>query len=154
GRGCFTLRRARTRPFTRQRRSSPAPAMSLADAIRVFLDRLPAGPRGLVVAVSGGADSVALLRALAQLQVRPLTIAHLNHRLRGADSDAEEQFVRDLHAKLKDGRLVVRRADVGRIAAEVGENLEATARRERYRFLADVALEHGISRIATAHTAN
>jgi tRNA(Ile)-lysidine synthase len=128
--------------------------MSLSESIRAFLDRLPAGRPGLVVAVSGGADSVAQLRALDSLQVGPLVIAHLNHRLRGAESDADEQFVRDLPARLTDVRLAVRRAEVGAIAAEASENLEAVARRERYRFLADVAIEHGIGRVATAHTAN
>src|SRR5207247_9177197 len=53
-----------------------------------------------------------------------------------------------------DVQLAVRSADLGRIAEEGGENLEAAARRERYRFLAEVASEHGIGRIATAHTAN
>ncbi len=46
-----------------------------------------------VVAVSGGADSVALLRALHACGVS-LTVAHVNHRLRGSDSDADEAFVR------------------------------------------------------------
>ena len=49
-----------------------------------------------VVAVSGGADSVALLRALVEAGVGPLTVAHVNHRLRGAESDADEAFVREL----------------------------------------------------------
>jgi len=128
--------------------------MPLPESIRGFLNRLPSGPPGIVVAVSGGADSVALLRALVALEIRPLVIAHLNHRLRGVESDADEQFVRDLHARSSEVQLAVRRADVGRIATEAGENLEATARRERYRFLADVAGEHGIGCIATAHTAN
>src|SRR5436190_930900 len=116
--------------------------MTLPESIRGFLDKLPAGPPGLVVAVSGGADSVALLRTLESLQLRPLVIAHLNHGLRGAESDGDEQFVRDLHARVTDVQLAVRSADLGRIAEEGGENLEAAARRERYRFLAEVASEH------------
>ena len=59
---------------------------------------LRAGDR-VVVAVSGGADSVALLRVLLELRAElgiVLAVAHFNHRLRGADSDADEQFVADL----------------------------------------------------------
>ena len=52
-----------------------------------------------VVAVSSGADSVALLRALATW-LKPLVVGHLNHRLRGLESDADEQFVRDLAKSL------------------------------------------------------
>ena len=56
---------------------------------------------GLVVAVSGGPDSVALLRALCELRgAVPLTVAHLNHQLRGQESDADEAFVRDLCGRL------------------------------------------------------
>src|SRR5207247_2143408 len=88
---------------------------------------------------------------------RPLVIAHLNHQLRGAESDADEQFVRDLHFQLSkivehDVKLAVQRTDMAQAA--VGANLEATARRERYRFLAEVALEHGVTRVTTGHTAN
>ena len=56
---------------------------------------------GLVAAVSGGPDSVALLRALRDARgAGPLTAAHLNHQLRGAEGDADEAFVRELCAGL------------------------------------------------------
>jgi tRNA(Ile)-lysidine synthase len=107
-----------------------------------------AGPG--VVAVSGGADSVALLRALRTLGL-PLAVAHVNHHLRGADSNADEAFVRDLCVTLGVPCLV-KTVDVAALAA--GENLESTARRIRYEFFAEVAAETGASWIATGHTAD
>ena len=70
-------------------------ACPLRTAVRRCLSELPPHATG-VVAVSGGPDSVALLRALLQETAAPLVVAHLNHQLRGADSDADEAFVRGL----------------------------------------------------------
>jgi tRNA(Ile)-lysidine synthase len=146
--------------------------MALIDAIREQLTRLRVMPSGLVVAVSGGADSVALLLALTKLRPSPLggrgdggeggepiVIAHLNHCLRGDESDGDEQFVRQLHADLvnlgaRSLELAVARIDVAALAAQSGGNLEATARRERYRWLAETALRFNHSRVATGHTAD
>lgn len=102
------------------------------------------------VAVSGGADSVALLRALHALPV-PVVVAHVNHQLRGADSDADEAFVRALCDSLN-VPCWVKRVDVSALAA--GANLEATAREVRYAFFAEVCAEAGAKWIATAHTAD
>ena len=104
-----------------------------------------------VVAVSGGADSVALLRALCAVPLKGLVVAHVNHRLRGADSDADEAFVRELCTALG-AECRVKSADVAALAA--GDNLESTARRVRYEFFAAVAKEIGAAWIATAHTAD
>jgi tRNA(Ile)-lysidine synthase len=104
----------------------------------------------VVVAVSGGADSVALLRALHSLG-KPLTIAHLNHQLRGAGSDGDEAFVRALGASLG-VPCRVKAADVAALAG--GDNLEATARCVRYEFFDEVAAEVGAAWIATGHTAD
>ncbi len=116
-------------------------------AVRQFTAARP-GPG--VVGVSGGADSVALLRALHSCGV-PLTVAHVNHRLRGADSDADESFVRALCESLGVECRVLS-ADVAALAA--GGNLEATARRVRYAFFAEVAAEVGAAWVSTAHTAD
>jgi tRNA(Ile)-lysidine synthase len=116
--------------------------------------------RGVVVAVSGGPDSVALLRALldARDPQTPLTVAHLNHRLRGADSDADEAFVAALHAALAPRspnlHLEIACRDVAAEAHAEGDNLEAHARSVRYRWLAEVARRHDARWIATGHTAN
>ena len=115
--------------------------------VRQFTAR---GPGSGVVAVSGGADSVALLRALHACGAS-VTVAHVNHRLRGADSDADEAFVQELCATLGVPRRM-KSVDVSAIAA--GDNLESTARRVRYGFFAEVAHEVSAAWIATAHTAD
>jgi tRNA(Ile)-lysidine synthase len=112
---------------------------------------------GIVVAVSGGPDSVALLRALAALQPIPgsLTIAHLNHQLRSAESDADERFVQELPAALP-GPVQVRvtRVNVAAQARAAHGNLEAVARQLRYDWLLQVALDVGSRWVATGHTAD
>lgn len=100
-----------------------------------------------VVAVSGGADSVALLRGLLEVGV-PVIVGHFNHQLRGAESDADEAFVRDLAATLG-VRCEVGAADVATVAAERKGNLEATARELRYEWLAQLG-----EWVATGHTAD
>ena len=109
----------------------------------------PAAGRG-VVAVSGGADSVALLAALREAGgADRLTVAHLNHALRGPASDADAAFVVSLSAALGVAHRI-ETIDVAALAA--GRNLEATARRVRYDFLARVAGEVGAAWVATGHT--
>lgn len=107
----------------------------------------------ILAAVSGGADSVALLRALAALASRKqwsldLHVAHINHHLR-ADADADEAFVADLAASLK---LKFHRADIH--PADLGGNLEANARDERYAALLTIADDIAADLIATAHHAD
>jgi len=113
----------------------------------------------MVVAVSGGPDSVALLHALVSLHIKPLIIAHLNHRLRGAEADDDEAFVRELGLSLKQQgptNLVtcIHRVDVAARAAESGENLEAVGREERYRWFTEVARQYDVAFVATGHTAD
>ena len=119
-------------------------------------------PPGMIVAISGGPDSVALLRALIAVRgdrPTPLVLAHLNHQLRGEDSDADEAFVVDLHTKLVARgtdhlHLAHHRLDVARIVTKDGGNLEAVARQERYHWLSGVARSHGLHHVATGHTAD
>jgi tRNA(Ile)-lysidine synthase len=124
------------------------------------LSRLGIGSGGVVVAVSGGPDSVALLVALATLpHADGLAIAHLNHRLRGTESDADEEFVRQLHARLASEGIVssaihCRRVDTAEAARDEGDNLEAVARRIRHDWLGEVAKETGARWVATGHTAD
>ena len=109
--------------------------------------RMLAAGEPVLVALSGGADSVALLRALLALGY-PVRAFHLNHCLRGAESDRDEAFCRALCEKLG-VPLIVERIDVGAQAA--GEGMEATARRIRYDRL--TAAAQG-AKVATAHTAD
>lgn len=133
--------------------------MRVRSSIIDFLRKSPAAAQGLVLAVSGGADSIALLRAMGELQsagaVSHLVVAHLNHLLRGDESDGDEHFVRATFAAVLDHSancLEVERLPMAALAD--GDNLEAVARRERYRWLASVARRHAIAFVATGHTAN
>lgn len=110
----------------------------------------------VVAAVSGGADSVALLDALARFQRsegRPgsIIVAHLNHQLRGEESDEDEAFVSDLADRLKLPVFTERIAVAERAKAEK-QNLEAVARKLRYEFLLKVAEARRANIVFTAHT--
>jgi tRNA(Ile)-lysidine synthase len=110
----------------------------------------------VLVAVSGGADSVALLLCLQRLAARlkiTVTAAHLNHRLRGAESDADEEFVRKLCAR-HGIDLIAESARVKEKAAASRQNLEEAAREARYDFLRRAARQVGADRIAVGHTLN
>jgi tRNA(Ile)-lysidine synthase len=106
------------------------------------------------VAVSGGADSVCLLHLLADLVPRwslTLAVLHVNHCLRGAASDGDEEFVQDLAARL--GLAChVRRVDVGRLVAETGGNLEQAARGVRRDFFLGFLKRGELDRVALGHT--
>ena len=103
----------------------------------------------LVVGVSGGADSVALLRALLLVGARPV-VAHLDHALR-PESAGDAAWVVALAARLGVSAETVR-VDVAGVAARRGWNLEDAARRVRYDFLSRVARQSGAGVILTAHT--
>jgi tRNA(Ile)-lysidine synthase len=106
----------------------------------------------VAVAVSGGADSVCLLHALARLAGRmgiSLHVLHLNHGLRGAESDEDMQFVRTLAAGLG------LPCEVGRARLGGGPgNLEEEARRARLEFFSDARRRLELDRVATGHTAD
>jgi tRNA(Ile)-lysidine synthase len=106
------------------------------------------------VAVSGGADSVALLHCLVELAPRlgiELAVVHLNHLLRGPEADADEQFVADLAHSLR-LRFFTRRVDVQAEARRAGDNLEQTARRLRYQWFTELIAQGHSAKIATGHT--
>lgn len=107
----------------------------------------------VVVGVSGGADSVALLSLLCALREEyalHLTVCHINHNLRGAESLRDEQFVRALCTRLG-VECRVCSEDVAALAQRQGLSVEEAARGLRYRFFAETAGEG--AKIATAHTA-
>jgi len=128
---------------------------TLAQSVLHYIRRnhlLKAGHR-VGVAVSAGADSVALLHLLAELRKElgiVLSVIHFNHQLRGAESDADEQFVTDLALQYK---LELHResGDVAGYAAEKHLSLEAAARKLRYAYFWRL-LEDGLDRVATGHT--
>jgi tRNA(Ile)-lysidine synthase len=108
------------------------------------------------VGVSGGADSVALLRLLDELArelgIR-LAVLHFNHQLRGAESDADESFVAQL-AAAREIEFIAGRENVAAAARARGWNLEDAARRLRYAFFASVVSSGRVARVAVAHTAD
>lgn len=125
-------------------------AKKLLETIRRH--RLFNGGEGLIMAVSGGIDSVVLLHLLQHLPdpFRPrVKAAHFNHRLRGAESQGDEDFVKDLCSRWE-------------VPLHLGEapdwktksNLQARARELRYDFLKKTASASGFRRIATAHQAD
>ncbi len=119
----------------------------------IIHQRLLAGVHTVILAFSGGKDSVTLLHLLKRLQTDipfQLAAAYFNHRLR-EDADMEERWVKDTCRKLG-VELVIGGADVARFQKEEKLNLEHAASLLRYRFLEETARKFQQSSIATAHT--
>jgi tRNA(Ile)-lysidine synthase len=108
------------------------------------------------IAVSGGADSVALLHFMADLQstlgIR-LAVLHFNHQLRGAESDADETFVANL-AREKNLEFISGTEDVAGWARSHSCNLEDAARKCRYAFFAQQVRDGRVTRVCVGHTAD
>ena len=108
----------------------------------------------ILVAVSGGADSVCLLYVFKQLQGLNkvhLAVAHVNHLLRGKDSDGDEVFVRKM-AKELGFEFFAHKADVKAIAQKKKLSLEDAARKVRYDFFLKVSKKHKFNKVGVAHT--
>ena len=109
----------------------------------------------VLVAVSGGPDSVALLRLLYDLKEElalHLEVAHLQHGIRGEEAKKDARFVCELAERMS-LPVHIKEVNVPRLRSEAGRgNLEELARRERYRFFAEVARQRNLNKIATAHT--
>lgn len=109
--------------------------------------------RPVVVGLSGGRDSVALLLMLHAMGCSPLLPVHVNHGIRGAEADADEQFCAALCARLGLPFKAVR-VDVPALAQQQGESLETTARLVRRRILKETADQTGTPTVALAHHAD
>jgi tRNA(Ile)-lysidine synthase len=116
---------------------------------KVFLtaDRYGMELRRPLVLVSGGPDSVALLRVIIALGGEPVVL-HVDHSLRGEESRKDAVFVRELCRGLKV------RCEVRNLGLEDGSNLQERARDGRYRLAGEVAAGMGLGVIATGHTAD
>lgn len=108
--------------------------------------------RGVLAAVSGGADSTALLRILADTGV-PMLAVHCNFSLRGEESDRDEAFVRRLCLDLG-VELHVERFDTLARCRATGESVEMACRALRYDLFRRLIAERGLARIAVAHNAD
>ncbi|HHT9121049.1 MAG TPA: tRNA lysidine(34) synthetase TilS, partial [Candidatus Hypogeohydataceae bacterium YC41] len=135
-------------------------AFELERRVKAFISRegvLGQGD-GAVIAVSGGPDSVALLRLLYDLNESKgwgwkLHVAHLNHMLRGEESEEDERFVRELASSLGLS-FTCKKVDVKQEAARERCAIEEAARRVRYSFFEELARELGIKVVAVGHTAD
>ncbi len=118
-------------------------------------DLLPTG-ESVVVGVSGGPDSLCLLHVLRRLASHydlTLHVAHLNHQIRGAEADADADFVANLAAEWELPCVVAAR-DVPALASRHKIAIEEAARQARYTFLAEVAGQVGSHTVAVGHNAD
>ena len=137
--------------YPNQNQSEPAPEQQV---LRFIEQHHLISDGELLVAVSGGPDSVCLLHILVKLQKElkiKLHVAHLNHQLRGAESDADADYVSALARQLGIPATIERR-DVKGYQAQQHLSLEEAAREVRYSFLAEVARSIGADRVAVGHT--
>jgi tRNA(Ile)-lysidine synthase len=131
---------------------------ALLDTVRDAIHKqglLRAGER-VGVAVSGGADSVALLLLLVELRKRlgiVLSVVHFNHKLRGKASDGDEKFAARLAEKYGLA-FHAGRADIAAKAKSNKANLEDTARRARYELFGRLVEDGRVHKVAVAHTAD
>lgn len=128
----------------------PEQAQKFADNQQLF-----SGITKLVVAVSGGADSVALLDWLATAGPPGVTliVAHLQHGLRGAEAEADAHFVAE-RARYYNVCYLQQTVDVRVLAASSRTSLEEAGREARYRFFSAVCMEQGAEAVAVAHHAD
>lgn len=109
--------------------------------------------RKWLVGVSGGADSVALLRMLVEAGFAKLVVCHLDHRLRGQASTEDARFVKRLAGEMglefEGGKV-----EVMKLAKEAGESMETAARRARHGFFRECGERHGCRRVVLAHHAD
>ncbi len=130
---------------------NPFDAASFRDALRGYMEReslLPAGA-AVLVAVSGGADSVALAHLLHTAGI-PIRIAHCNFGLRGGESDRDEAFVQNF-AKQLGVPYHVTHFDTKEYAGSMRLSIQEAARQLRYAWLEDIRIQTGIALVATAH---
>lgn len=110
----------------------------------------------VLVALSGGSDSVALFSLMLKFKKKlnlSIFACHVNHNLRGKDSDLDELFVRKLCEKFN-VPLFVKSININKISKEKSLGTELCAREERYKFFDEISKENGIKKIATAHNKN
>ena len=135
--------------------------MKIVDSVTTALERaaedgLMPSDSAILLAVSGGADSMALLYGAADRAPAVawrLAVAHVHHGWRGREADRDLQFVRE-HARRLGLPFFSRRRDARAEARNLRLSPEAGARHVRYQALAEMAREAGVSRVATAHQWN
>jgi len=142
----------------RDQQNQPKPTSEVAKAISLAWPCQTWGEVHVAIALSGGCDSMALLRAMLELKEQHrgagrLTAMHVNHHLRGADSDADSAWCQQQCAMLRVPLEVLSGAVTERAQAE-GDGIEAAARNERYELLTQAAENAGVRYLLTAHNRN
>lgn len=140
------------------KRKTPEGASGLVRRMADYGERHRLWKKGdrILVAVSGGADSVALLHLLRRLQSTmnfALTVVHLDHGLRGEESRRDRCWVEELAARLELPCIAARR-EVGPVREAGGYSPEEAARRVRYSFFREVSRRSGIGILALGHQAD
>lgn len=112
----------------------------------------------IIIGVSGGPDSVALVKILHAINSAKnlslsLSLAHLNHQLRGKSSEEDAQFVQKLSNDLS-LPFILKSVNIQKIATEAKRSIEETARRERYAFFMESAKKYNASAVVLGHTAD
>ncbi|SMC28981.1 tRNA(Ile)-lysidine synthase [Clostridium acidisoli DSM 12555] len=110
----------------------------------------------VIVAVSGGPDSICLLRVLYELKDKlkiELAVAHLNHNIRGKAADEDAEYVRQFCLNLKID-FFIKKVDVNGLSREKGISSEMAGREARYKFFNDLKQQINADKIAIAHNAN
>jgi tRNA(Ile)-lysidine synthase len=124
----------------------------IADRLRHFWRDYALQRSTTLVALSGGVDSTALLLAMIESEMAPVVAGHVNHHLRGDESDDDERFVRDLCRRLDVPLHVADGTLEAELVREVG--VEGAARETRFARLEEMRVAAGASYIATAHQRN
>ena len=106
------------------------------------------GKNTLILGVSGGADSVFLLKMLQAIDAK-IHVAHINHKLRSKDSDLDEEFVKNL-----DPNFSIKKLDIKKLSKERKTGIEETGRKVRYDFFKELAKKKKAKFIITAHHAD
>jgi len=119
----------------------------LLDAVRRTVERYGMNLHRPLLLVSGGPDSIAMLRAVVSLGGEP-TVLHVDHGLRGEQSREDADFVRGLCARMEVA------CEVRHLGLDGSSNVQERAREERYRLAEEVADWFGLSTIGTGHTAD
>src|ERR671920_278164 len=122
-------------------------SVSFPDKVHRTAERYGMDLRNLLALVSGGPDSVALLRVVVALGGEPVVL-HVDHGLRGEESREDAEFVRELCRGMNV------RCEVRRLGLEDHSNLQERAREDRYRLAEEVVVRMGLRAVATGHTAN
>ena len=126
----------------------------LAEKVKKFIssNSLISDGESLLVAFSGGADSMCLLHILKSLSYN-VSAAHLNHMLRGIEADRDEKIAEDF-CKKYNIPFFSEKIDIADIAKRTGVSEETAGREERYKFFNRIASENNIDKIVTAHNKN